>query len=150
MLKEAKWRLGHLFRHSCTSKVIFKVCCWLISEWPWPIPKQRKQLWSPWFSFKCRSLYFITFLLALSKKSFYLEEIKLVFLFCAASGHDGRRIKKYKGPLPATEATKYMFSKAFLTWPLAGSSLQLLHWLLLVQEALKEWESSIELKGNFF
>lgn len=53
-------------------------------------------------------------------------------------------------PPPPTEATKYMFSKAFLTWPLAGSSLQLLHWLLLVQEALKEWESSIELKGNFF
>lgn len=45
----------------------------------------------------------------------------------------------------ATRAEQVV-TKFFLTWPLAGSFLQLPHWLSLVQEALQEWESSIELE----
>lgn len=50
--------------------------------------------------------------------------------------------------LPPWQLVRGLCTRAVLTWPLAGSFLQLPHWLSLAQEALQEWESSIELKRN--
>lgn len=42
-----------------------------------------------------------------------------------------------------------MLTEAFLTWPSAGSSLLLPHWLSLAQEVLQEWVNSIEFREKF-
>lgn len=89
------------------------------------------------------------FLFAFPKNSFCLGKTELAFLICAAPGHDSiHKNQETQASFPAAVAIQggYVFMKAFLTWPLAGSFLQLPHWLSLVQEALQEWESSIELQ----
>lgn len=89
------------------------------------------------------------FLPALPQNSFCLEETELALLLCVASGRSRVTVTRHL-PLPLWQRVQdmCMLRQALLTWPLAGSFLQLPHWLSLVQEALQEWESSRKLKGN--